>query len=150
MFATGPIAKGQWLCEYKGMVYPRREMKRHIGEYDNNGEGCYIITSKYPVGDGMRLCWDATRYMHQYGRYLNHARQPNSALTSPVYCRGKWRIGFLAVRDIAVGDEVVWDYGVTTEEWGKCRLLDGVVVRESDCGVFVPTEPSTKEGKVSP
>ena len=34
----------------------------------------------------------------------------------------------MAVRDIAEGDEVVWDYGVRSDTWTKCRLLNGVVV----------------------
>ena len=39
----------------------------------------------------------------------------------------------MAVRDIAVGDEVVWDYGVRGEkEWGKSRLIEGVVVNVTD------------------
>ena len=38
----------------------------------------------------------------------------------------------MAVRDRAIGDEVVWDYGVRREkEWGRCRLMDGVVVGET-------------------
>lgn len=125
MFATGNISKGQWLCEYKGLVYPRRDMKAHIDQYDKNGEGCYIITSKHPVGDETRLCWDATRYLHQYGRYMNHAQHFNATTTTPQYIRGKWRIGFLAVRDIVAGEEVLWDYGVRgEEEQGMCQSVD--------------------------
>ena len=132
MFATASISKGQWLCEYKGLVYPYRDMKRYTEDYERNGEGCYIVTSKHPVGGGTRLCWDATRNLNQVGRYINHALKPNAALTSAFYVRGKWRVGFVAVRDIAVGDEVVWDYGVRGEEWGKSRLIEGVVVNVTD------------------
>ena len=133
VFATSFIRKGQWLCEYKGLVYPCSQLEKHIKEYNTNGEGSYIVTSEHPVGEGTRLCWDATRYMHQYGRYLNHARQPNASLTPPTYVRGKWRIGFLAAADIDEGCEVVWDYGVGKEvEWGRCRMMDGVVVSGTD------------------
>lgn len=58
---------------------------------------------------------------------MNHALHPNATLTSPLYVRGKWRIGFLATTNIKAGDEVVWDYGVREEEWTKSRLVDGVV-----------------------
>ena len=34
---------------------------------------------------------------------------------------------FLACRDIGVGDEVVWDYGVRGEDWSGCQLVGGVV-----------------------
>ena len=129
VFATGPIARNQWLCEYKGIVYPPSDMKKYIDEYNENNEGSYIITSSHPVGGDRKLCWDATRHYHQLGRYLNHARNANAVLTLPLYVRGKWRIGFLAKTDIRTGDEVVWDYGIQGEDWLRCTLVDGVVVR---------------------
>ena len=61
----------------------------------------------YSIPGVGKLCWDATRWFHQIGRYINHAQCPNAELTAPVYARGKWRIWFMAVRDIAVGDEVL-------------------------------------------
>lgn len=58
---------------------------------------------------------------------MNHAQQGNAKLTSPMYVRGKWRIGFISIRNIEEGDEVVWNYGVRGEmEWGRCRLVDDV------------------------
>lgn len=128
VFATGHIHKGEWLCEYRGLVYPLSELEKYIQEYDLNGEGSYIVTSKYPVKGSTRLCWDATRRMNQYGRFLNHAKHPNASLTPPKHVRGKWRIGFIAVRDIEPGHEVVWDYGVGKEvEWCNSVLINGVV-----------------------
>ena len=133
VFATASVTKGQWLCEYKGLVYPYSEREKHLEEYDKNKEGCYIVSSKYPVGDSRRLCWDATRHLNQYGRYMNHAQQPNAHITSPSYVRGKWRVGFVAAKDIEEGDEEVWDYGVRKEaQWGRSRLVKGVVVNVSD------------------
>ena len=140
VFATGHISKGDWLCEYKGSVYPRAEMERHIEEYNNNNEGCYVVTSYHPVGGKTRLCWDATRYFHQYGRYLNHALHPNAILTCPLFVRGKWRIGFLAAKKINPGDEVVFDYGIRGEEWGKSRLVDGVVMAPTSSGTDTKVE----------
>ena len=128
VFAVGPIHKGQWLCEYRGLVYPLSELDQHCEEYTKNNEGVYVVESSHPVGGGTRLCWDATRCLHQTGRYLNHAQQANAGLTSPVFIRKKWRIGFVACKEIREGDEVVWDYGVRGEmEWGRCRLVDGAV-----------------------
>ena len=130
VFANKHIDKGQWLCEYRSIVYPYTELDKHTHEYNLNREGSYIITSKHTVGGTTRLCWDATRRMRQYGRYLNHARKPNAALTSPEFVRGKWRIGFTAIRDIELEHEVVWDYGVGKEvEWHDSVLVDGVVVK---------------------
>lgn len=38
-------------------------------------------------------------------------------------------MGFYAIRNIEVGHEVVWDYGVRWEEWSGSRLEKGVVVK---------------------
>ena len=35
--------------------------------------------------------------------------------------RGKWRVGMVAVRGIAEGEELVYDYGVRSEDWMKAR-----------------------------
>ena len=47
----------------------------------------------------------------------------------PVYVRGKWRVGFLSLREIQVGEELCYDYGMRTdEEWTrKGRLEDSRV-----------------------
>ena len=127
VFATGEIHKGSWLCEYKGIVYPLKDKHIHEAEYIKNSEGCYVVTSQHPVGGTTRLCWDATRRYHQLGRYLNHALRSNATLTSPVYARGKWRVGFVATMTISSGDEVVWDYGVRDEEWATTLLKDGIL-----------------------
>ena len=61
------------------------------------------------------ISWDATLIT------------PNAAVTPPLKVRGKWKIGFLAIGDINVGDEVVWDYNVSGEVWSGCRLSGGAV-----------------------
>ena len=38
----------------------------------------------------------------------------------------------MAVRDIEVWDEVVWDYEVRGEVWSGCRLVDGRVQMATD------------------
>ena len=128
VFATEHIPKGSWLCEYKTTrVFKRSELEHVKKEYELNNEGSYIVESAYPVGKEGHLCFDATRKYHQFGRYFNHARCPNSVITPPFNIRGKWRVGFLAVRDIDAGDEVVWDYKVDDVEWSGCTLKGGVI-----------------------
>ena len=122
-FSTAAIEKGAWLCKYKAAaLYSPLLRRQHEEEYDLNGEGSYIVETTYPIQGVGKLCWDATRRYHQIGRYLNHAQHPNAELTALVYATGKWRIGFTVVRDISVGDEVVWDYQVRES---FCRLVEG-------------------------
>ena len=131
------------MCEYKiAAVYPIDQKAAIEAEYDENGEGSYIIDSTFPIPKEGRICFDATRKFNQIGRYLNHAQSPNAKLTRPYKIRGKWRIGFLSLRDIGVGEEVVWDYGVRGEEWSGCRLVGGVVRNPP-----TPTQQVGKEAK---
>ena len=91
VFATGAITKGQWLCEYKaGITYPPSEKAKHVQQYDETGEGSYIVETSYNIPSIGKLCWDATRRYHQTGRYMNHAQHPNAVLTVPTFARGKW------------------------------------------------------------
>ena len=109
VFAT-TIPKHEYVCEYKTkVVYPISEKKRWLAEYDANQEGGYIVVARV---EGQVMCFDATRKLHQFGRYINHLpRGYNLRLHSPLFVRGKMRIGFYSLRDIAPGKELNWDYG---------------------------------------
>ena len=88
---------------------------------------CIIVERSYAIlGQGC-MCWDATSRYNQIGRYLIHVQKLNTKLSRPYHVWGKWRIEFVAVRDIEAGDEVMWDYRMRGQEWSVCRLLKGVV-----------------------
>jgi len=94
-------------------------MAKHIEEYEWNGEGSYILEGQTPKG---WVCLDATRRMGSVGHLLNHSPNPNLKPVQPLHIRGKWRVGFLAVRDIKVAEELTWDYSSPPEghKW-LCR-----------------------------
>lgn len=60
------------------------------------------------------------KYMH---RYLNHSRgEENLKAHRPLFVNGMPRVAFLASRDIAAGEELLWDYGADTRyspKWMK-------------------------------
>ena len=66
----------------------------------------------------------------------------------PIHLRGKWRVGLVAVRDINIGDEVTYDYGVRSEPWmrvepardGEARSL------EIEDGAGVAATPTEGKG----
>jgi len=112
VFATASIAKSSWLGEYKATrIFPLSQKAEVEEEFDKNGEKCYMVDSAYPVLSSGKMYWEATRQYHQFGRYMNHAKHPNAEITKPYWAREKWRIGFVACKDSAVVDEVVWDRG---------------------------------------
>ena len=53
---------------------------------------------------------------------MNHApgSLENAMPVLPVVVEGRLRVGFVATKDIAPGQEIVWDYGVRGEPW-QCR-----------------------------
>lgn len=123
VFTLSEYMKGDYLCEYETtMVYPRTEMAAHIEDYSANDEGSYIIEAK--VNDKW-LCFDATRRFGGVGRYINHANNKvaTATLFRPLMVRGKPRIAIMAARDLARGEELMYDYGIQPEgrEWLMCR-----------------------------
>ena len=117
------ISKGQYVCEYRTYrVYPvgSEEEARLARE---NEEGSYVLSTAHTVpGAGTRLSFDATTRYRDISRLINHSPKGfNSTPGSPVHVRGEWRVGMVAVRDIAEGEELVYDYGVRSEDWMKAR-----------------------------
>ena len=79
-------------------------------EYAVNGEGCYILDAQ--TEDGW-ICVDAICCYSSIGRLLHHASKTLPTLTpyKPFLVGGKWRVGFVASRDIEAREELTWDYG---------------------------------------
>ena len=100
--------------------------KKLSEEYDKNGEGSFVVETAYPIPGIGRLCFDATRRYRDVGRYINHdPRLYNSKLSTPKLLQGKWRIALLAIKDIEVGEEVLYDYWERTQLWMRERTESG-------------------------
>ena len=82
-------------------------------EYEKNNETSGSISFK--VGR-KTLFYDATRRYNQYGLYMNHSRNPNARIYSPITIRGKSRLGIYSIQDVQEDEELEWDYGITTSE----------------------------------
>ena len=104
-----PVREGSYVLEYGAVVYPRRERAVREREYVANGEGCYIIDAQTSQG---WMCFDATRRFLSPGRLMNHEPRGKATLTpfKPLLIGGKWRLGFVATRDLQPGQELTWDY----------------------------------------
>ena len=103
------IPCGDTVTEYKSKeVYKCAKKSFHVNEYDRNNEGSYILEIQTPEG---WVCLDATRRMGSIGWLMNHSSNPNLKPFRALFVRGKWRVGFLAITDIGVGEELTWNYG---------------------------------------
>ena len=74
LFTRELIKAHSFISEYKVAKtrppYPRRQRPAIEKEYEQS-EGCYILEAH--DNEGRWWCFDATRRLNQYGRYINHA-----------------------------------------------------------------------------
>ena len=102
--AREKIAKHSYICEYRSTIV-KREKREFLHEF--NRMGCFMVDVAHPVEKG-KITLDATDYLHNYGRYINHATNANIRPWRLIHVRGKLRMGFLSLRDIEDGEELAW------------------------------------------
>ena len=110
VFATNPIPLGSPVCEYKGR-YITRKMGKLVDEP-------YVFDFPHK---NKAMSIDASEQTGTVGRYISHERAvPN------VVCRKKEFVGddrphliFFAIRDIAIGEEIAYEYGDFSQESAK-------------------------------
>jgi SET domain-containing protein len=95
LFATAPIAKGQFIVEYSGQRIATDEAQKREAR-----TGCrymFEINSRWTLDGSTR---------RNIGRYANHSCRPNaeSALV-------KGKVILRAIKTIAPGEEITYDYG---------------------------------------
>ena len=104
VYTTAPIRKDARIVEYTGeRITPEEADRRYDG---------VSRTYLYGLEDGKTVI-DG----HGLGAYLNHSCDPNCEVDEI-----KGRVWLFALRDIAAGEELVWDYNLyDDEEPAPCR-----------------------------
>jgi hypothetical protein len=95
LFAEKPIADKGYIATYRGKRIPTVEAHRR--EQSSGAKYMFEVNRRWSIDGSSR---------RNLGRYINHACQPNA---ESVLRAG--RIVFLALRDIAAGEEITLDYG---------------------------------------
>jgi len=98
VYTSKPIRKGTRVVEYAGERITIEEADRR---YDGVSR-----TYLYGLDDGKTVI-DG----HGLGAYLNHSCDPNCEVDEI-----KGRVWLFAIRDIAAGEELVWDYNLYDDE----------------------------------
>lgn len=98
-FAIRPIKKGEQLIEYVGEIitHPEADERYDDESMDEHHTFLFTITS--------RLVIDATNDGNE-SRFINHSCDPNCEAEIT-----KGRVFISAIKDIAVGEELHYDYG---------------------------------------
>ncbi|KAJ4963447.1 hypothetical protein NE237_023386 [Protea cynaroides] len=116
--AAEAISRGTFVCEYIGEVLNDQEANRRGERYDT--EGCsYLYDIDTHINDLNGLSEGAVPYVidaTKYGnvsRFINHSCSPNlvnyQVLVESMDCQLA-HIGLYASRDIALGEELAYDY----------------------------------------
>jgi uncharacterized protein len=98
VYTSASIRKGKRIVEYEGeRITPEEADRRYDG---------VTRTYLYGLEDGKTVI-DG----HGLGAYLNHSCEPNCEVDEI-----KGRVWIFAMRDIAAGEELVWDYNLYDDE----------------------------------
>ena len=95
LFATAPIVKGAWVIEYTGRKIT------HAAADHKGGKYLFTLNEEWIVDGTGR---------ENTARYLNHSCTPTCEAIIEQWPRGD-RIMIYALRDIAPGEELTYDYG---------------------------------------
>ena len=106
--ARVPLREGERICEYVGarIGWPEA-LRRHPHDPTQPFHTFYFSVDDDTVIDG--------NDGGDFSRFMNHSCEPNCEAET-VEVKGVTRIYIVALHDIAVGDELVYNYGLTLEE----------------------------------
>ncbi|MDB4940836.1 MAG: protein-lysine N-methyltransferase [Labilithrix sp.] len=114
VFATAPIKKGKRICEYVGEVITNAEADRRYEQKTSDPDHTFLFTidSRHVI--------DAAVGGND-SRFINHSCDPNCE----VVLEDK-RPMVEAIRDIAVGEELNYDYNLTRDPDDKTREAEKI------------------------
>ena len=107
LFALKGFVVGEFVIDYLGEIISQPLADLRERRYEQSGRGCCLFRL-----DAHRIV-DATE-RGNVTRFINHSCEPNCQ-SSTIYVDGEWRIVIHAVRAIAVGEELSYDYRLTRD-----------------------------------
>ncbi len=116
VFASAPIAKGERVIRYKGLLRTHAEVDRvYADELDTGHTFLFTLNDKYVIDanvDGNDARW------------INHSCDPNCEATwlEDGGKKRKDKIFIEAMRDIAAGEELTYNYGIVLAEPHTAKL----------------------------
>ncbi|HEY2573283.1 MAG TPA: SET domain-containing protein-lysine N-methyltransferase, partial [Verrucomicrobiaceae bacterium] len=111
LFARNPIKKDTWIVEYLGEKVDKNESERRSGlllekSRDNGSARVYtfVLNDEWDIDGG---------FEYNDARLVNHSCDPNTE--AQVW--DEKEIWFVALRDIAPGEELLYNYGFDLDSW---------------------------------
>ncbi|XP_062066612.1 N-lysine methyltransferase KMT5A-like [Lepus europaeus] len=108
VIATKQFSRGDFVVEYHGDLLEITDAKKREALYAQDpSTGCYMYYFQYL---SKTYCVDATRETNRLGRLINHSKCGNCQ-TKLHDMDGVPHLILIAARDIAAGEELLYDYG---------------------------------------
>ncbi len=111
VFATEAIAKGEQVIRYKGFLRSHADVDNQYGGLEENGHTfLFTLNDEYVIDANVE---------GNIGRWINHSCAPNCEAVLYKDEKGrkhKDKIYIEAIRDIAAGEELSYNYGIVLDE----------------------------------
>jgi len=111
VFAIAPIAKGERIVRYKGTLRTHDEVDAEYGEQEEDGHTfLFTLNDEYVIDANVG---------GNVARWINHSCAPNCEAVVEEDDKGrphKDKVFIEAIRDIAPGEELTYNYGITLDE----------------------------------
>ena len=107
VFARNEIKKGDIICQYEGGLWSYKTMVKRNKQYEKCQSGSYILKFKFKE---KHWAIDATKEDESFGRLINHSKRKPNVKPAIMPKEGVPFISFLATRDIAKDEEILYDY----------------------------------------
>ena len=118
VFATAPIKAGEEIVEYKGDRITHAQADKRYGDGGETGHTFLFTLNERYIVDG--------NSNGNVARWINHGCDPNCQALIEEAVEGKPskhdRVLIEAIRDIAPGEELTYDYGITLDMPHTARL----------------------------
>ncbi|KUJ18932.1 uncharacterized protein LY89DRAFT_667979 [Mollisia scopiformis] len=134
LYLAEPVRKGEFISEYTGEVISSQEAERRGITYDRKFQSFLFDLNRDYVIDAAHLGNNT--------RFINHSEYDKNGLNCEakiILVNGEHRIKFVALRDVEVGEELLFNYGKKfAEKHGLSKTLPKA--KEGRKGVIVGEE----------
>ncbi|KAK0384086.1 hypothetical protein NLU13_8175 [Sarocladium strictum] len=129
LYTAEPISQDEFVLEYRGEIITQDEGTRRAAR-----RGSDEPSFSFTLLDTEGVWIDAAMYGN-LSRYINHAPEKDkwgcNIMPKIVYVNGEFRIKFIAMRNIAVGEELFFNYGDNFPNLTEKLLNDTPVVSKT-------------------
>ncbi|CAI4231880.1 unnamed protein product [Auanema sp. JU1783] len=132
------IKRGSFVCQYAGEIIGKEEVElRATTRRFHN----YVFTVKEHCNGDTNFTYIDPKYRGNLARFINHSCEPNLLIVPVRVSRPVPLIGLFASRDIDIGEELSYDYGLPEQMNNLKKCLCGT----ASCRGYLPTTITASE-----